>query len=159
MNQLKVAKILKGYSLVVGGVGLIFFVWYIPNIVYSAAYEMAEVAYLACPGVIGIWCIGVLCYLALYYFWKICTCISIGNGFSKESALYMKKIGILAWLVCLLIIAGDFILLIFNSLNGAMIIFTFFVIIAGVGIAIICWGLSQLILNAAMIKDENDLTI
>lgn len=158
MKQIKIAKILKRFTVLTGVVGGIFFFWYLPLFIEEAAI-MNNLQWLRWPGTFGIWVIALLCYLALFYFWKICTQIGNENSFCKENAYFMKIIGMLAIIVCGCVVFGNVVLAFFHLLSGAMIIFSFFVIFVGCGIAVICYALSKLIENATIIKEENDLTV
>lgn len=158
MNQKKIAQLLKGFSLLTALVGGVFFFWYIPLFIKEAA-SVNELEWLRWPGTFGIWIVALLCYVALYYFWKICVQIGKENSFCNENVYSMKVIGFLAICASLTILFGDIILAILKLLNGAMILLSFFVIFVGCGIAVICFSLSQLIGNATRIKEENDLTV
>lgn len=158
MKQAKIAQLLKFFSILTGLVGGIFFFWYIPLLIEEVAY-MNDLEWLRWPGTVGIWAIALLCYLALYYFWKICIQIGKDNSFCQENAYSMKNICLLAVVASVAVFLGDVILATLHLLNGAMICLTFFVIFVGCGIAVVCFALSKLIENAAIIKEENDLTV
>lgn len=158
MEQVKIAKLLKIFSVLTGIVGGIFFFWYILLFIEEVAY-MNGLEWLRWPGTFGIWAIALICYIALYYFWKICIQIGEGNSFCRENAYSMKVICFLAILASIAVLFGDITLAILHFLNGAMIVFSFFIIFVGCGIACVCFALSKLIENAMMIKEENDLTV
>lgn len=159
MMQKKIAKKLVLFTFIVGLVGILFFFWYIPGLIAEMAIMMPEAAWLRWPGTIGIWVIALLCYLALWEFVKICNRIGADNSFSMENACSMKRIGNLAILTGLLILGGDFFLVVIGYLNGAWILASFFSMFIALGIAVLCRALSSLIQNAAEMKAENDLTI
>ena len=159
MNQMKISKILKLFSMMNAIIGGLFFFWYMPHIISDAAIEFSEVSFLEMPGKIGIWTIALLCYIALYYFWKICNEIGKENSFCEKNVLSMKYIGIIACLICILIFGGDVYMAVVGYLHPGLVILSFLFIFVGSGIAVICFSLSALIKNAVMIKNENDLTI
>jgi len=158
MKQTKIAQILKVFSVLTAIVGGVFFFWYIPALIEEMAM-MNDLEWLRWPGTFGVWIIALLCYIALYCFWKICVQIGKENSFCRENAFAMKTIGILAIVASVTVLFGDIVLSTLSLLNGAMIVFSFFVIFVGCGIAVICFALSQLIKNATEIKEENDLTV
>ena len=158
MNQMRISYILKIFSILAALIGGVFFFWYIPLIIEEIGF-LSDLNSLVLPGKIGMWSIAVLCYMALYFFWRICTRIGEGNSFCLENASMMKNIGILSLIASLLIIAGDIYMETLHYLNGALIIFSIFSLFVGIGITVVCYSLSQLIIHAAKIKEENDLTI
>ena len=159
MDQVKISKILKFFTILTAIVGGIFFFLFMPYMIHMAANEMKEVSYLEMPGKIGIWIIAILCYIALYYFWKICDEIGKENSFCNENVISMKHIGEIGCLVCVLILLGDIYMAVIGYLHPGLILVSFFFIFVGSGLSVICFALSLLIKNAAKIKHENDLTI
>lgn len=159
MEQKRIANILKAASAGAALVGAVFFFWYIPNVIDSLAFYNTEVSWLKWPGLAGMWVIGILCYLALWEFWRICTRIGRDNSFCRENARSMKRIGILALLTLSLIIGGFLFLVCIHYMNGALAMVIFFIVCIAGGIGVVCLSLSVLIGNAAKLKEENDLTI
>lgn len=159
MEQKKIADILKASAAAVAVVGILFFFWYVPTLIGEYVAMAPELAYLRWPGTIGMWVIAVLCYGALWEFWKICTQIGSDNSFCKENARSMKRIAQLAFLAAFLILAGGVFLACTGCLGLTKAMKVFFVITAACGLGVICLALARLIQNAADIKEENDLTI
>jgi hypothetical protein len=158
MKHIRVANILKVFSIITAIVGGLFFFWYIPLLVEETVIEN-DITWLRVPALTGIWIIALLCYISLYFFWKICQQIGKDNSFCQENAHSMKGIGYCAIIACILIVGGDVFLASFGYLNGATIVFSFFLVFVGSGIAVICLSLTQLIYQAFEIKEENDLTV
>lgn len=159
MEQKTIAKYLKIFSIITAFIGGIFFFWYIPVIISEMADMFKEAVFLKIPAIICILFIACLCYMALGNFWKICTQIGNNNSFCKENAQSMKNIGKLAFVVLIMILAGTIFLLMIGFLNAAWFFICLFTAFVACGIAVICFALSKLIENAAIIKEENDLTI
>ena len=159
MEQKTIAMILKIYSLGVAGIGALFFLWYLPGLIQEMAVMEPEAAWLRWPGTVGVWAIGLLCYFALWEFWRICTQIGRDNSFCKANARSMKRIGILAFLCGALILGGFLFLLGIHYLSGPLVLATFFGLCVAGGIGVLCLALSGLIRNAAKLKEENELTI
>ena len=159
MEQKKVADGLKFFSCVVAAVGAVFFFWYAPSMAdkYAALSPGAES--LKWPGLIGIWAVGLLCYLALWQFWKICTRIGNDDSFCKKNARSMQIIALLAFLAAILLLVSGVIracLGFLELLHGVKLFFTIFI---ACGLGVLCLALARLIENAARLKEENDLTI
>jgi len=159
MEQIRIANILKAVSVGAALAGAVFFCWYVPNVVDSIAFDYPEAAWLKWPGLAGIWGIGVLCYLALWEFWRICTRIGQDNSFCQENARSMRHIGILAFLALALLMGGSVFLICIHYMSGAFALAAAFAMCIAGGIGIVCLALSVLIKNAAKLKEENDLTI
>lgn len=159
MEQKRIAMILKAFTILVAVVGALFFFWYVPVIIEELSVTIEGTAHLRWPGTIGMWVIALLCYIALWEFWRICTRIGNDNSFCMENARSMKHIGILAFLAVLLIIGGEIYMLWIHCWGAAELIAVFFLLIVGCGIGVVCLSLSRLIRNAAQLKEENDLTI
>lgn len=159
MEQKTIAKYLKIFSIMIAIIGAIFFFWYLPVIICQTAEMFEEAAFLKIPAILCTLFIACLCYIALGNFWKICTQIGNNNSFCIENAQSMKNIGCLACIVFIMILLGTLFLLLIGFLNAAWFFVCFFIASVACGMTIICLALSKLIENAAMIKEENDLTI
>lgn len=159
MNQKKIADGLKFFSVIVAAVGAVFFFWYAPRMAdkYAALSSGGEA--LKWPGLIGIWVIGLLCYLALGEFWKICTRIGDDDSFCKKNARSMQIIALLAFLAAILLLVGGVIRACLGFLELLNAVKLFFVIFIACGLGVLCLALARLIENAAKLKEENDLTI
>lgn len=158
MDQKRIAGILKVFCVFVALVGGIFFFWYVPVLIEQISF-MEDLPQLRWPGTVGMWMIAVMCYLALFDFVGICRRIGKDNSFCKENARSMARIGIYALVVMVLILGGTLALFAMQLMDIAMFFIIFFVEFVALGIAVICYALSKLIENAAVLKEESDLTI
>lgn len=159
MNQKRIAHVLKICSVATAMVGLLFFFWYIPLIIKQIADDNPEAAWLRWPGTIWVWAIALVCYLALWEFWRICTNIGADNSFCAANARSMKHIGLLAFLAAALILGGCIFLCCIEYFGAPIAVPAFLAISAALGVGILSIALSGLIQNAARLKEENDLTI
>lgn len=159
MEQKGIANILKIFCIGVALVGALFFFWYMPERIGELSGLHPETIHLKWPGIIGIWMIAVLCYIALGSFWSICTRIGKDNSFCMENAKSMKIIGVLALLAAILVLGSIIFLACVNWLSKEYAVRMFFLVCIAVGIGVICLALSALIQRAALLKEENDLTI
>lgn len=159
MDQKRIANGLKVFCVFVAVVGALFFFLYIPLRIGELAILFPEAAHLKWPGILGVWIIAVLCYIALWNFWKICTRIGEDNSFCNENAEAMKQMALMAFLIVCLIIAAVVFLGILGHLGMAYFMIGFFVACVAAGVSVVCYALSLLIRKATEIKEENDLTI
>lgn len=95
MSQKKMSMILKGISIVAFVMLTLFFIVLMPFMALRCKESYDEFAYLFWPGLIYGWCIGGICYAALYQFYKICNEIGKDNSFSKEN---IKSLNIISGL-------------------------------------------------------------
>lgn len=159
MCQSEIAKWLKGITVVLALMGLVFFLVLMPLMAEDMADKNAELVILFWPGMLYGWCIAAVCYAMLYQFWKVCVEIGKDNSFSRENAVAFVHISRFAMILALLWFAG----LVFLTVNGFVSLENgFFMILAmlvTVIIAIMAAALSHLILKAYEMRQENELTI
>ena len=159
MDQKKIANGLKVFCVLVAVVGAVFFFLYIPFRIGELAELFPEAAFLKVPGIIGVWGIAILCYIALWNFWTICTRIGEDNSFCVENAVAMKRMAMMAFTIVGLVTAAMIFIAILGFLGMAYFMVWFFVACVAAGVGVVCYALSLLIRKAAEIKEENDLTI
>lgn len=159
MEQKKVARKLKIFTVITAVVAGLFFFLYLPALIGELAESIPEAAWLRWKGTAAVWLIALMLYAALLFFWRICTRIGKGNSFCRENMRDMKRIGICAFLVLAVIVLGVIFLAMIHYLNAAWMAVAFFSGFGACGIGVICFCLSRLIANAAEIKQENDLTV
>ena len=82
MSQKQVAGWLKGITLSIAGMGLLFFGLVVPYLAWDMAVTYPDYAALRIPGILYGWGIAVFCYAILYQFWKVCVQIGRDNSFS-----------------------------------------------------------------------------
>lgn len=159
MNQMEVAKWLKGITIAIAVMGVIFFFLVMPYMAYDIAAVYPEAAHLKWPGMVYGWCIGAVCYAILYRFWTVCVQIGQDNSFSAENARAFVKISRLAILMAFLWFAGILCLAVLHMLSPAFAIFMIVFVFLSIAGAILSAALSHLIYKAYMLKQESELTI
>ena len=117
----------------------------------------AEVSWLITPGIVAVSISVIPIAIALVLFWQICTEIGRDNSFCHKNARWLSGIGFCALIdtgycavgtVTLEIVAGSPVWLLGTA-----------VCVVGLAIALAAFLLSHLVLKAADMKAENDLTI
>lgn len=160
MSQKTLSYWLKAVIVVVALVGVWLYGLIVP-MVASSVREVGEHLYL--PVLVFLLGTGLPCFAALGFAWKIATEIGRDNSFSKINAKCMKIISGLALgdviyftlgMVLMIIIHREAFLWFFP-----LCMFSLFLIIAGLAISVCSAALSHLILKAAKIREENDMTI
>lgn len=159
MRQMETAKWLKGITIILGIMGLLFFFLIMPLLAEEMAKNYPEVSFLYWPGLIYGWFIAFFCYAILLQFWKVCVQIGRDNSFSKENAKAFAVISRLALLLAGVWFFGMLALALKRWLNPGIGIFMILAVIISVIVAILAAALSHLIQKAYELKLENELTI
>lgn len=159
MRQMETAKWLKGITIILGIMGLLFFFLIMPLLAEEMAKNYPEVSFLYWPGLIYGWFIAFFCYAILLQFWKVCVQIGRDNSFSKENAKAFAVISRLALLLAGVWFFGMLALALQRWLNPGIGIFMILAVMMSIVIAILAAALSHLIQKAYELKLENELTI
>lgn len=159
MKQHEIANWLKGISIGVAVMGVIFFGMIIPELAVQCRVQNPEVGFLFWPGLIYVWIIGILCYGILYRFWKVSVQIGRDNSFSRENSKSFVAISRMAVAISLICFCGMVFLGINKWLNPGVLFLMIGVIFIGITITVLAAALSHLILKAYELKKENELTI
>ena len=159
MKQKSLSNRLKAIIIGMGIIGLVFYGLVVPelgNDLVSHYPEYSSAYYLW----IGfLWLTAVPCYIVLYFAWKISDNIGKDNSFCKENAVCMKHISTLAAGDSIFFFAGNIIYLVIGFNHPSIVLAALAVVFIGISIAVAAAVLSHLILKAAEMKEENDLTI
>ncbi len=157
MKRVGLVRTLKGVVAFLAVMAAVYYAAIFPSRIQEIGLEEPELAWLVTPGIIAISLSAVPIAIALVLFWKICTEIGRDNSFCHQNARWLSGIGVCALIdtgycaigtVTLEIIAGSPIWLLGTA-----------VCMVGLAIALAAFLLSHLVLKAADMKDENDLTI
>ncbi len=159
MNQKSLSNRLKAIIIGMGIIGLVFYGLVVPalgNDLVSHYPEYIDGCYLW----LGLlWLTAVPCYIVLYLAWKISGNIGRDNSFSKENAVSMKHISTLVAGDSIFFFAGNIIYLVIGFNHPSVVLAALVVVFIGVSVSVAAAVLSHLILKAAALKEENDLTI
>ena len=157
MKRVGLVRTLKGVVAFLAVMAAVYYAAIFPSRIREIGLEEPELAWLVTPGIIAISLSAVPIAIALVLFWRICTEIGRDNSFCHKNARWLSGIGVCALIdtgycaigtVTLEIIAGSPIWLLGTA-----------VCMVGLAIALAAFLLSHLVLKAADMKDENDLTI
>lgn len=159
MRSDALAKWLKAIIIGVGICGLLTYMVILPRFGLYLVEQNSMLRKNLSPWMILIWISAVPCYAVLLLGWKISTNIGKDESFSENNAMYLKWIAYLALGDSVfLFVAHVFFLVLDMSAAVVMLVITVIVFI-GVAISIGAAALSHLVMKAAEIKEENDLTI
>ena len=157
MKRVGLVRTLKGTIVFLA---LLVAVWYVeifPIRIREIGAQMPEFAWLVTPGIIAVSVSAIPIAIALVLFWKICTEIGRDNSFCHKNASRLTGIGFCALIDTGYCAVGTVTL---EILVGSPIWVTgLMVCTLGLAIALAAFLLSHLVLKAADLKSDSDLTI
>lgn len=98
-------------------------------------------------------------FLSMWDLWQIFTQIGLDNSFCMDNALRLRRISFYALADTILVLVSLVLLLTCGGIGGGPFLFELFLLIVGIAATVTCSTLSHLTRKAALLKDENDLTI
>ena len=147
MGRVGLVRTLKGVIIFLAVMAAVCYLVIFPQRVQEAG-GMYDMEWIVTPGIAAI---------ALALFWRICTEIGRDNSFCRRNARWLSGIGFCALLDTGYCAVGTVTI---ELLVGSPIwILGMGVCMVGLAIALAAFLLSHLVLKAAELKDENDLTI
>ena len=111
------------------------------------------------PWLVFILITGIPVVFALIDCWRIASEIGNDNSFSRINAQLLQRISVLAAVDAGYFFAGSFLFILLNMSHLGVFFVSMMIVFAGVAIAIVAAALSHLVYKAAVMREENDLTI
>lgn len=160
MGQKSLSKWLKFIIVGTGICGLAVYALAIPALGRTiAASANGEFDYCFWPWLIFIWGTGIPCYAVLFFAWKIAANIGLDRSFSSANARLLKWISVLAAFDSAVVFVGNLVFLLLDMNHPSVVLLSLIVIFAGIAIAVATAVLSHLVLKAAVLQEQSDLTI
>lgn len=159
MNQLKLSKWLKAVIIGTGILGTIIYFYVFPFWGRDIIASNPEFTSWYWPWLIFLWLTSIPCYAALICSWKIAKEIKNDNSFSRKNASLLRLISILASVDSGFLFAGNIVLFLLQMNHPGVVLLAFFVVFAGITVTVTAAALSHLVLKAAILHEENELTI
>lgn len=159
MEQKALSKWLKLVLLGVGLCGLAVYLGIIPAYGLSLRSLYPEFSNRFWPWLIFIWVSGLPCYAALALGWRIAGNIGRDRSFSMDNARCLRTVSLLAALDSAYFFLGNLVLLFLNMSHPGVVLMSLLVVFAGAAVAVAAAALSHLVRKAALLQEENDLTI
>lgn len=160
MKRLGLVRTLKGTILFLAAMTAFFYIVVFPQRVLELEEPgrlNADAAWLVTPGLIAFSISAIPIAIALVLFWQICTEIGRDNSFCHKNASRLTGIGFCALIDTGYCAVGTVTI---EILVGSPVWVTGLMVCAlGMAIALAAFLLSHLVLKAADMKAENDLTI
>lgn len=156
MKRVGLVRTLKGTIIFLAVMSAFCYAVVFPNSIQDLGWD-PEVTWLVEPGIIAVSLSAIPIAIALVLFWQICTEIGRDNSFCHKNASRLTGIGFCALIDTAYCAVGTVTL---ELLVGSPIWITgLMVCTLGLAIALAAFLLSHLVLKAADLKAENDLTI
>lgn len=158
MNKKKLAFCLKTMIIGVGIGGLIVYGLILPMLanIYAPFVKDPLAKYLW----LGFFALtGLPCYAVLVLSWRVCTDIGQERAFTVYNAIRLRRIALLAGFDTIFLLLGNVALFLLSKNDLFMMAFCLFVIFAGIVLSVAFAALSHLVMNAAELQDQCDLTI
>ena len=160
MTQKTFANLLKAAVVLALLCCLAVYGLYVPALAEECRNIEASLSSLYLPGLIFVELTFLPILIGLFLAWRVAADIGRDKSFTRENAGRMKNISYLAlcdvayfWLGILVFWFG------FNAKSGPMLILAALIGSAGIIVAVCAGALSHLILKAAVLREENDLTV
>jgi hypothetical protein len=159
MEQKTLSKWLKLILLGMGICGLAVYLVVVPSFGDSLRSQYPEFAGRYWPWLIFIWVSGIPCYAVLVLGWRIAANIGRDASFSLENARFLRSIAVLAALDAAYVFLGNLAMLFLDMSHPGVVLLSLLVVFAGAAVAVAAGALSHLVRKAALLQEENDLTI
>lgn len=157
MKRLGLVRTLKGAILFLAAMAAVCYIEIFPDSIRQMGAENVNVSGLVTPGIIAVSISAIPIAIALVLFWQICTEIGRDNSFCHKNAGRLTGIGFCALIDTGYCAVGTVTL---EILVGSPVwVLGLGVCTVGMAIALAAFLLSHLVLKAADMKAENDLTI
>ncbi|SCH10810.1 Protein of uncharacterised function (DUF3036) [uncultured Ruminococcus sp.] len=159
MKHAELVKWLKTLLLIVGAIGLVFFLWVFPVFGKEIARMDPARAYLYWPCLIFVWFSGVLLYTAFWFLWQICGEIAKDHSFCEKNAVNLGRISKIALVESVLCTVGTVVLFLLNAVRPIMLLIFVLLILVGFAVSLASAVAARLVQKASELKHDQDLTI
>lgn len=159
MKQDTLSKWLKLIIVGSGICGIIIYAAVIPMLARAMVDHYPEFSNCQWPWLILIWVTAVPCYIVLVLSWKIAANIRADRSFSLSNSKLLKWISILAATDSAIFFAGNLIYLLLSMNHPGIVLFSLLIEFLGVAISVASAALSHLVMKAADLQMQSDLTI
>jgi len=156
MKRLGLVRALKGALVFMAVMTAVCYLEIFPDRIMMAG-KMYGMEWMVVPGIAAVSLSAIPIIIALVLFWMICTEVGRDNSFCRKNARYLSGIGFCALVDTGYCAVGTVTL---EALAGSPVwLLGLGVCVVGLAIALAAFLLSHLVLKAAELKSENDLTI
>lgn len=157
MKRVALVRTLKGVVIFLAVLGAIFYGFVFPQLIRDIG--AVEFTWLVKPATVAVSLSAIPIAAALVLFWRICTEIGRDNSFCHQNAGRLSGIGFCALADTAYCVVGTVTIFMITGGHPGVFLAAATAIFIGLAIALAAFLLSHLVLKAAELKDEHDLTI
>jgi len=159
MKQKELSRWLRAVVAVGWCACVLLSVWILPTLAQETAMGNPEYAYLVWPCLAVCWIGLIVVAVALWFAWLIFGEIGRDNSFCRKNASRLSTISHLALADTVLCLISIVLLIVLNAMHPGLLLLALLIAAIGAGIAAAAAALSHLTLKAALLQEENDLTV
>ena len=159
MKQDALAKWIKFVITGVGICGLIVYSVIMPRFGAYLVKQNTMLERNVLPWLVLIWVSAIPCYGVLILGWKVADNIRKDRTFSYDTAKYLKWVSYLAMGDSIFVLITHVIFLVLDMSAAAVMLVIIIVVFFGVSISVVAAAVSHLVIKAADIQEENELTV
>lgn len=157
MKRVALVRTLKGVVIFLTVLAAVFYGLVFPDLIRGVGAE--AFGWLVTPSIVAVSLSAIPIVIALVLFWQICTEIGRDNSFCHRNAWRLSGIGFCALADIAYCVVGTVTIFVITGGHPGVLLVAATAIFIGLAIALAAFLLSHLVLKAAEMKDENDLTI
>ena len=159
MEMKKLARLLQLALIGAAVLGVAVFGVFVPEVGLRTAEANPEYGAAYWPWLIFLWLCAVPCFLSLVPGWRVFGRLAQKNAFCIENGKDMKRIAGLAFFDTALFLVGNVVMAAFGWHHPGLMLAACAVALCGALIGVVAQVLGMLVLDAANLREENDLTI
>lgn len=159
MEIKKLARLLQLSLIGAAVVGVVVFFLIVPEIGRESARTNPEYAAAFWPWLVFLWLCAVPCFVSLAPGWRVFGRLAEKNAFCRENGEDMKRIARLAFLDTAFFAVGNAAMMVPGWHHPGLLLAACAVIFCGAVIGVVAQVLGMLVLEAAAMREDNDLTI
>lgn len=159
MKRVGLVRILKGTIVFLALMAAALYILAFPEVIQEMGAMEPEFEWLVTPCIIAVSLSAAPIAAAMALFWRICTEIGRDNSFSHRNARYLTGIGICAMVDTGYCVVGTVTIFAITGGQPGIMLLSMAATLGGLMIAVAAFLLSHLVLKAADLKADNDLTI
>lgn len=161
MKQTTMSRLLQALLLIAGLLGAVFFFAFLPFYGQELARDYPEFAWARWPCLLWAWLFALPVFWAIFPCWQVFGSIAQkGRAFTRENAARLRLIARLAFADAVIFPTGVIALALLGAGSAPLVlVITPLVTFTAAAAGFACYVLSRLVLDAAVLREDNDMTI
>lgn len=159
MEQKGLSKWLRFITICFGLFGVVIYCFVLPYMGNDIAAANPEYSHAFYPWLIFLWLTAIPCYIVLVFIWRISTNIGRDRSFCRENAADLKRIAVVTVADTIFFFVMNVVYLFIGISHPGIVLASMVPTFLGAAFAVGTGALSHLVLKAAKLQEENELTI